>query len=300
MTGSEKSMKSGFIAVLGLPNAGKSTLTNALVGEKVSIVSWRPQTTRDKIVGIVNGEDYQIVLLDTPGIHEGKSKLAAFMADEVSSARSGSDGALYVLDGSRILEKPTFEFIRSLAASTPTVVVVNKMDVADKALAMQTVARLSEIKGLEVVPVSAAKKENLDELLTVVKKMLKDDVPYYPEDMYTDKPLRFMAAEIVREKALKFLLAEIPHGIGVEMRKFETGEDGVTRIEADVICEKETHKPIIIGKGGATLKKISVAARKELETLVDGQVYLRLFVKVKSGWQDDGNVLNLLGYVKKK
>ena len=300
MTGSEKSMKSGFIAVLGLPNAGKSTLTNALVGEKVSIVSWRPQTTRDKIVGIVNGEDYQIVLLDTPGIHEGKSKLAAFMADEVSSARSGSDGALYVLDGSRILEKPTFEFIRSLAASTPTVVVVNKMDVADKAFAMQTVARLSEIKGLEVVPVSAAKKENLDELLTVVKKMLKDDVPYYPEDMYTDKPLRFMAAEIVREKALKFLLAEIPHGIGVEMRKFETGEDGVTRIEADVICEKETHKPIIIGKGGATLKKISVAARKELETLVDGQVYLRLFVKVKSGWQDDGNVLNLLGYVKKK
>jgi len=293
-------MKSGFIAVLGLPNAGKSTLTNALVGEKVSIVSWRPQTTRDKIIGIVNDEDSQIVLIDTPGIHEGKSKLAAFMADEVTSARSGSDGALYVLDGSRILEKQTFEFIRSLAATTPTVVVVNKMDIADKALAMQTVARLSEIKGIEIVPISAAKKENLDELLAVVKKMLKDDVPYYPEDMYTDKPLRFMAAEIVREKALKFLLAEIPHGIGVEVRKFETGEDGVTRIEADVICEKETHKPIIIGKGGATLKRISVAARKELESLVDGQVYLRLFVKVKSGWQDDGNVLNLLGYVKKK
>ena len=293
-------MKSGFIAVLGLPNAGKSTLTNALVGEKVSIVSWRPQTTRDKIVGIVNGEDFQIVLIDTPGIHEGKSKLAAFMAEEVSSARSGSDGALYVLDGSRILEKQTFEFIRSLASTTPTVVAVNKMDITDKPLAMQTVARLSEIKGIEIVPISAEKKENLDELLKVLKGLLKDDVPYYPEDMYTDKPLRFMAAEIVREKALKFLLAEIPHGIGVEVRKFETGEDSVTRIEADVICEKETHKPIIIGKGGATLKKISVAARKELENLVDGQVYLRLFVKVKSGWQDDGNVLNLLGYVKKK
>ena len=293
-------MKSGFIAILGLPNAGKSTLTNALVGEKVSIVSWRPQTTRDKIIGIVNGEGYQIVLIDTPGIHEGKSKLAAFMAEEVSSARSGSDGALYVLDGSRILEKQTFEFIRSLAATAPTVVAVNKMDVADKALAMQTVARLSEIKGIEIVPISAEKKDNLDELLKVLVGLLKDDVPYYPEDMYTDKPLRFMAAEIVREKALKFLLAEIPHGIGVEVRKFETGEDGVTRIEADVICEKETHKPIIIGKGGATLKKISVAARKEIENLVDGQVYLRLFVKVKSGWQDDGNVLNLLGYVKKK
>ena len=293
-------MKSGFIAVLGLPNAGKSTLTNALVGEKVSIVSWRPQTTRDKIIGIVNGEDFQAVLIDTPGIHKGKSKLAAFMAEEVSSAKSGSDGALYVLDGSRILEKETFEFIRSLAASTPTVVVVNKMDIADKATAMQTIARLSSVKEIEIVPISAATGDNLPELLKVIKSMLKDDVPYYPEDMYTDKSLRFMAAEIVREKALKFLLAEIPHGIGVEMRKFETGEDGITRIEADVICEKETHKPIIIGKGGATLKKISVAARKELERLVDGQVFLRLFVKVKSGWQDDGSVLNALGYVKKK
>ena len=292
-------MKSGFIAVLGLPNAGKSTLTNALVGEKVSIVSWRPQTTRDKIIGIVNGEDYQIVLIDTPGIHVGKSKLSAFMAEEVTSAKSSSDGALYVLDGSKTMEKDTFEFIKSLSSTTPTVVVVNKMDIADKAAVMQTVARLSSIKNLEIVPISAATKENLDELLTVVKGMLKDDVAYYPEDMYTDKPLRFMAAEIVREKALKFLLAEIPHGIGVEVVKFETGEDGVTRIEADVICEKDTHKPIIIGKGGETLKKISVAARKELETLVDGQVYLRLYVKVKSGWKDDGAVLRSLGYVKK-
>lgn len=293
-------MKSGFIAILGLPNAGKSTLTNALVGEKVSIVSWRPQTTRDKIIGIVNGEDYQIVLIDTPGIHTGKSKLSAFMAEEVTSAKSSSDGALYVLDGSRTMEKDTFEFIKSLAATTPTVVVVNKMDIADKAAVMQTIARLSALKNVEVVPVSAQTKENLEELLTVVKGMLKDDVPYYPEDMYTDKPLRFMAAEIVREKALKFLLAEIPHGIGVDVVKFETGEDGVTRIEADVICEKDTHKPIIIGKGGETLKKISVAARKELEKLVDGQVYLRLYVKVKSGWKDDGAVLSALGYVKKK
>ena len=293
-------MRSGFIAILGLPNAGKSTLTNALVGEKVSIVSWRPQTTRDKIIGIVNGEDYQIVLIDTPGIHTGKSKLSAFMAEEVTSAKSSSDGALYVLDGSRPMEKDTFEFIKSLASSTPTVVVVNKMDVADKATVMQTIARISAVKNVEVVPVSAQTKENLPELLTVIKGLLKDDVPYYPEDMYTDKPLRFMAAEIVREKALKFLLAEIPHGIGVDVVKFETGENGVTRIEADVICEKDTHKPIIIGKGGETLKKISVAARKELEKLVDGQVYLRLYVKVKSGWKDDGAVLSALGYVKKK
>ena len=293
-------MKSGFIAVLGLPNAGKSTLTNTLVGEKVSIVSWRPQTTRDKIIGIVNDEDSQIVLIDTPGIHTGKSKLAAYMADEVSSAKSSSDGAMYVLDGSKPLDKEGFDFVKALAATTPTVIVVNKMDIADRAVVMQTIARLSEIKKAEIVPISAATGENLPELRKVLKSMLKDDVPYYPEDMYTDKPLRFMAAEIVREKALKFLLAEIPHGIGVEITRFETGEDDITRVEADVICEKDTHKPIIIGKGGETLKKISVAARKELETLVDGKVYLRLFVKVKSGWKDDGAVLSALGYTKNK
>ena len=293
-------MKSGFIAILGLPNAGKSTLTNALVGEKVSIVSWRPQTTRDKIVGIMHGEDFQAVFLDTPGIHKGKSRLSEYMAEEVASARNASDGALYVLDGSKPIEKDTLEFISSLAKSTPTVVVINKMDIADKAVAMASADRLSKVKNIEVVPVSAQTGENLPELVKVIKGMLKDDVPYYPEDMYTDKTVRFMAAEIVREKALKFLLAEIPHGIGVEMKKFETGEDGVTRVEADVICEKDTHKPIIIGKGGETLKKISIAARRELENLVDGQVYLRLFVKVKSGWKDNASVLNALGYTNKE
>jgi len=293
-------MKSGFIAVLGLPNAGKSTLTNALVGEKVSIVSWRPQTTRDKIIGIMNGEDYQVVLIDTPGIHVGKSKLAAYMAEEVDSAQNSSDGAMYVQDATKPLEKESLERIRALASSGPVVVVLNKMDIADKSAAMKTVARLSGVKGVEVVPISAATGENLPELIKVIKGMLKEDVAYYPEDMYTDKSVRFMAAEIVREKALKFLLAEIPHGIGVEITKFQTGEDGITRVEADVICEKETHKPIIIGKGGATLKRISTAARRELETLVDGQVYLRLFVKVKSGWQDDGRVLNALGYTNQK
>ncbi|MCR4725805.1 MAG: GTPase Era [Clostridia bacterium] len=292
-------MKSGFIAILGLPNAGKSTLINALVGEKVSIVSWRPQTTRDKIVGIMNGEDFQIVFIDTPGIHTGASKLSKFMADEVSSAKNDSDGVLYVIDASKPLDKDSVAFLEKLAATTATVVALNKMDIADKGFAMESVKRLSSIKNIEIVPISAEKKENLDELLSVLRSMLKDGVRYYPEDMYTDKPLRFMAAEIVREKALKFLLAEIPHGIGVEIKKFDVGEDGITRIEADVICEKETHKPIIIGKGGETLKKISVAARKELEQLVDGQVYLRLFVKVKSGWKDNGAILDLLGYSKK-
>jgi len=293
-------MRSGFIAILGLPNAGKSTLINALVGEKVSIVSWRPQTTRDKIVGVMHGEDFQAVFIDTPGIHKGKDKLSKYMSEEVTSAKGSSDGALYVLDGSKPLEKDTLEFISSLAKSTPTVVVINKMDIADRAVAMASADRLSRVQNIEVVPISAEKKENLDELVKVIRGMLKDDVAYYPEDMYTDKTVRFMAAEIVREKALKFLLAEIPHGIGVEMKKFETGEDGITRVEADVICERDTHKPIIIGKGGETLKKISMAARRELETLVGGQVYLRLFVKVKSGWKDDAAVLGTLGYTKKE
>lgn len=294
-------MKSGFLAILGLPNAGKSTLLNALVGEKVSIVSWRPQTTRDKITGIMHGDDFQAVFIDTPGIHEGASKLSKYMADSVTSATSDVDAALYVIDGTKRMDRADINNVNGLVSrGIRTIVVINKMDLADKAMVMQTISHFSGIKGIDIVPVSAEKKENLDELIKVLKTSLKDEIAYYPEDMITDKPLRFMAAEIVREKALKFLLAEIPHGIGVEIKSYDVGDDGITRIEADVICEKDTHKPIIIGKGGETLKKISIAARKELENLVDGQVFIRLFVKVKPGWKDNTAVLNALGYDLKK
>ena len=236
---------------------------------------------------------HTINIVDTPG--------HADIGSEVERVLRMVDGAILMVDAVEgPMPQTRFVLRKALALGLRPIVVINKMDIADKNQVMNLVARLSSVKNLEIVPISAEKRENLDELMKVIRSMLKDDVPYYPEDMYTDKPLRFMAAEIIREKALKFLLAEIPHGIGVDVTKFEEGEDGITRIEADVICEKETHKPIIIGKGGATLKRISVAARKELEQLADGQVYLRLYVKVKAGWKDDGAVLSALGYTKKK
>ncbi len=293
-------MKSGFIAILGKPNVGKSTLLNTLVGEKISIVSWRPQTTRNKVTGIMHGEDYQAIFIDTPGIHSGKSLLCKYMADSVSSATTDVDVALYVVDGEKNIDGDDLDMIKGLAArKLPTVVIVNKMDVADRDKVMQSISKLNDIAGIEVVPVSAAKKENIDVLTKLIVSYLKEGVAYYPEDMVTDKSMRFMAAEIIREKALKFIQQEIPHGIGVEIKKYDVGDDEIVRIEADLICEKNSHKPIIIGHKGDMLKKISIAARKEIEELTQCQVFIRLWVRIKEGWQDNSGILSALGYDKK-
>ena len=294
-------MKIGFFAILGKPNAGKSTLTNALVGEKVSIVSWRPQTTRNKINGIVNGvfrdEEYQLVLTDTPGIQHGKDRLSTYMQASVAAAQKGSDGIIYVLDGNRRLDEEELAYIRRLAATTPKLVVaVNKMDEAPREQFVSVLAALNALEGVEIVPISAEKGDNLDVLLEVVLKDLPTGEPFFPDDISTDSTLRFMAAEIVREKALKFLQDEIPHGIGVEIVRYESRADGVEEIHADIICEKENHKPIIIGKNGESLKRIATAARKEMEDLAGCPVYLKLWVKVRPGWRQSADTLSLLGY----
>ncbi len=290
-------MKIGFFAILGKPNAGKSTLLNRLVGEKVSIVSWRPQTTRNKINGIANGDDYQIVFVDTPGIQHGKDKLSEYMSESVSSATKGADGILYVIDGSLRPEEDERKRIASLSRTTSTmIVVVNKMDYAKRERFVEVLASLNDIPDVIIVPLSAETGDNVDELLKVLKEHLEEGEAYFPTDQATDSTLRFMASEIVREKALKFLQEEIPHGIGVEIVKYISREDGVEEIHADIVCEKESHKPVIIGKGGETLKRIATAARKEMEDLAGCPVYLKLWVKVRPNWKGDSNLLSLLGY----
>lgn len=290
-------MKIGFFAILGKPNAGKSTLLNRLVGEKVSIVSWRPQTTRNKINGIVNGEDYQIVFVDTPGIQHGKDKLSAYMSESVSSATKGADGILYVVDGSLRPDQEEHKRIAAYAKTTDCmIVVVNKLDLAPRERMFEVLASLNDIKDIIVVPVSAETGDNVDELNKVLLAHLQEGEAYYPTDIATDSTLRFMASEIVREKALKFLQEEIPHGIGVEIVKYTSREDGVEEIHADIVCEKDSHKAIIIGKGGETLKRIATAARKEMEDIAGCPVYLKLWVKVRPNWKGDSNLLSLLGY----
>lgn len=297
-------MRTGTISIIGKPNAGKSTLINALVGEKVSIVSWRPQTTRNKIIGILNGEKngekYQMIFSDTPGINHSKGKLFEYMSESIQSATKDGNCILYVIDGQKKIADDDFENIELYKKeASKLIVVLNKMDVADQELFVSNLAMLNPIDNISVVPTSAEKHTNLEPLLDEIFQALPEGEEYYPEDLYTDRPIRFIVAEIIREKALKFLQEEIPHGIGIEITAFEERDDGLIRVNADIITERDNHKAIIIGKGGETLKRIATAARIEIEKLLDQRVFLKLWVKVKSGWREDSAMLNLLGYNKK-
>lgn len=292
-------MKSGFITVVGKPNAGKSTLVNALVGEKVAIVSWRPQTTRNKITGIMHGDGYQAIFLDTPGLHIAKNHLGDYMMKSVKSALNDVDAVCYVVNAEKGMDDYDADYIRkSVKSGTKTIVVVNKIDAVAPENVLAVLAKLTEIEGLySVVPVSAKRGDAVDELRDVIVKMLPEGEEYYSDDVFTDRSVRFMAAEIIREKALKLLDKEIPYGIGVYVNKFETRPDGlVTDVDADIICEKQSHKAIIIGKKGEMLKRIATEARKDIEEMLDGKVYLTLWVRVKEEWRDSDFMLKELGY----
>ncbi len=291
-------MKSGFICIAGVPNAGKSTLINALVGEKVAIVSWRPQTTRNKILGIVNTDDSQMVFIDTPGIHQARNKLGEYMMQSVASGLKDVDCVLYVVDASRGMQKEDYEFLEKHAASVPVVVALNKEDAVTRDTLFATLEKLNAQKDVKaIVPVSAKKGENLEPLLAELEKLMPEGVPMFPEDMYTDSSMRFMAAEIIREKALYLLDKEVPYGIGVQINSFAMREDKpIYDINADIVCEKQTHKAIVIGKGGETLKKIATAARHDLEEMTGYKVFLTLYVRVKTEWRDSDYLMRELGY----
>lgn len=287
--------KSGFVTIAGKPNVGKSTLLNALVGEKVAIVSWRPQTTRNKINGILNGENYQIVFVDTPGIHEAKNTLSEYMMKSVKSALDGVDAVIYVISAEKRFDDKDKDFILSYKKNVPVIVVINKVDAVEKRVVFELMRELGEMGVDEIIPTSAVKGDNVDILKNTVVGLMKEGDAYYPEDEFTDLNMRFMAGEIIREKAMRLLNDEVPYGICVNIMSYKE-EENITKISADIVVEKKAHKPIVIGKGGSMLKKIGTEARRELERFTDGKIYLELFVKVKEEWRDNSTLLSDFGY----
>lgn len=289
-------MKSGFVAVVGKPNAGKSSLINKLVGEKVAIVSPKPQTTRGKTLGILNEQDLQIIFIDTPGFVRPINKLNEYMIKNIETAQAGVDVVLMVIDGTKNITQTDVDKIKSY--KSPVVVAYNKMDVLSYEKVFPQLAKLNEIANLTVVPISAKTGKNLVELKKELIKHIPEGEALYPTQDYTDKSVRFIAGEIIREKVLWLLDDEVPHGVNIDVTVFKE-EEKKTTISADIIVEKDSHKPIIIGKGGAMLKEIGTKSRLAISKLLGTKVHLDLFVKVRENWRNDENLLRSFGYNKK-
>jgi GTP-binding protein Era len=293
------SFHSGFVCILGRPNAGKSTLLNALVGEKLAIISPKPQTTRNRILGIINvpkqkgREAGQIVLIDTPGVatpgvHRSGSSLGRKMMSEVRQALEGCELILMIVDAKKKWDRDD-AFVLDLAkqAGTPVFLLLNKIDLlADKSKLLPLIAQFQTLHDFkEIVPISALKKKGLDELLSCVLRALPNGPRYFPEDQITDQPVRFMAAELIREHVLMQTHEEVPHAVSVLIEQFEESPR-LVRIAAVIYCERDGQKAILLGKGGQMLKKIGTAARLDIEKMVGTKVFLELFVKIKAGWRD--------------
>ena len=293
---SEKKFRSGFVAILGRPNVGKSSIMNRIVGEKVAIVSNHPQTTRNKLLGVATGPDWQLVFVDTPGLHKPRTKLGEYMMKSASDAREGVDAVLAVVDGQRIGggDKAVLSDIQSM--NCPRFLAVNKIDIVPPEKLMPQLAELNEFHFDQIFSVSARTGENIDLLTRKLIKAMPEGPKYFPDDMITDQPERVMCAEIIREKALNNLRDEIPHGVGVEMLQIKKLSDNLTEIHANVYCEKESHKSIIIGKQGAMLGKIGSQARVDIERLLGTKVMLKLWVKVRLDWRNRAGDLRTLGY----
>lgn len=291
--------KSGFVAVIGKPNVGKSTLVNKLVGEKVSITSPKAQTTRNRIFGIKNGEGYQIVFVDTPGVQHTKSKLGEYMTEATNGATTDVDAIIVLLDALRVNSEDYKIIEKYENVKCPVFLVVNKIETTNFEKMYPVLDKLNKYSFVKkFITTSAVRNINLSELENDLINILPEGGAFYPTDQFTDKSTRFMCSEIIREKALLYLQEEIPHGLAVEIVTFEEGEKQV-KINANLITENERHKQIIIGKNGNMLKQIGMSARKEIEGLVDARVVLDLFVKIRKDWKDNQNALNDLGFSKK-
>lgn len=287
---------SGFIPILGRPNVGKSSIMNALIGEKIAIVSNRPQTTRNRIMGVVTTERSQFVFLDTPGIHDPRTRLGESMMHSVKDAMEGMDCILMVADVTSIKPKD-LEIASSLQdKKVPRVLAINKIDLVHPEKILAATAQFAEQGFDEIIPVSAVSGSGLEDLSACLTGHLPQGPKYFPEDMITDQPERLLCAEIIREKALRHLRDEIPHGIGVEMMKIEQLKPDLTEIYATIYCEKDSHKRIIIGKQGAMLKIIGSEARSDIERLMGTHVNLQIWVKIRPDWRNNVSDLKTLGY----
>ncbi|MGN1150678.1 MAG: GTPase Era [Lachnospiraceae bacterium] len=289
--------KSGFATLIGRPNVGKSTLMNALIGQKIAITSNRPQTTRNRIQTVYTSKEGQIVFLDTPGIHKAKNKLGNYMVNVAERTMSEVDVILWLVEPTDYIGAGEQHIIEQLKKTkTPVILVINKIDTVKKEMLLTVIDQYSkQLDFAEIIPVSALKKDGMQELIDNIMKYLPYGEPFYDEDTVTDQPMRQIVAELIREKALKCLEDEIPHGIAVtiEMMKFKKH---IVDIEATIICERDSHKGIIIGKQGSMLKKIGSMARPDIEELVECQVNLKLWVKVKKDWRDSDYLLKNFGY----
>ena len=290
--------KTAMITIAGRPNVGKSTLTNALVGEKIAIVSPNPQTTRTRICGVVNQGDTQFVLLDTPGFHKARTRLGDYMVKVVKDSVADVEAVCLMVEPIAKVGAPEQALIdRVREEHLPAVLVINKIDTVEKAQLLEVMAAYSAVHAFDaIIPVSAQRKEGLDVLMAQLAQYAQPGPQLFPDGMTTDQPERQVVAEIVREKLLRNLDKEVPHGTAIEVTKFSERDSGVIDLDVTIYCEKASHKGIIIGKNGAMLKKIASHAREDIERFMGAKVYMETWVKVKENWRDNVNYIRSFGY----
>lgn len=291
-------MRSGYVAVIGRANAGKSTLINVMVGEKVSIVSPKPQTTRDRILGVLTEEDFQIVFVDTPGIYKARNALTDMMMKTTETSAKSVDFILYVMDGHEGIKEEEYDLVKKYSdLGIPMAIAYTKIDIMPKENIPLDMAKISDWGfDIDVFPVSARKGKNVRELKAFLAEKMPEGEKVFEEDIVSDKSERFMIAEIMREKILLKYDKEIPHGVAIVINTFQRMENGVYDINLDIVCERANHKAILIGKQGKAIKEVSSFARQDMEKFLDAKVFLTTYVKVKEDWRDRANLLKEYGY----